>query len=29
MLWVAGMWVAHTIASTEVGVIDNHEVVAI
>lgn len=31
MLWVAGKWVAHTVASVEkmVGVVDNYEVAAL
>ncbi len=26
MLWFARMWVVHTVASAEVGVVDNYEV---
>ena len=31
MLWVVGMWVVHTVASTEemVGVVDNYEVASL
>lgn len=29
MLWFAGMWVVHTIASAEVGVVDNYVVAAL
>ena len=29
MLWVDEMWVVHTVASVEVGVVDNYEVVSL